>query len=251
MKAGYSRPRGDMRTGQPIWCWIAAGAVLAGCGDGTTEPQPTPNPPFDPANFVAGVTNPFFPLTPGTINYYEGVSEGSTETDSVEVLSETKAILGIAATVVHDRVYADGELTEDTFDWYAQDKDGNVWYLGEDTRELENGAVVSTEGSWEAGVDGAEAGIIMWGDPAAHIGQEYRQEFSRGVAEDLGKVVATDQHVEVPFGSLDGCVQTEDRSALEPGILENKYYCSGIGVVLELGVQGSNDRNELVAVIGP
>lgn len=231
---------------------IAASILFAGCSDGDdSSTGPTENPPFDPANFVAGVTNPYFPLAPGTINYYEGTSEEEPQTDSVEVLSETKSILGIDATVVHDRVYTDGELTEDTFDWYAQDKDGNVWYLGEDTRELDNGQVVSTEGSWESGVNGAEPGIIMWADPAAHLGKEYRQEFSQGVAEDLGKVVAVNQSVEVPFGSFVGCVQTEDRSALEPGILENKYYCPGIGVTLEVGVQGSSDRNELVDIISP
>lgn len=221
-----------------------------GCGDSGTGPGPS-NPPFDPNNFVAGVTNPFFPLTPGTINFYQGQSEGEAQTDSVEVTNDSKTILGVAVTVVHDRVYTKGELTEDTFDWYAQDKDGNVWYLGEDTKELENGQVISTEGSWEAGVDGAQAGIIMWGDPAAHLGEEYRQEFSRGVAEDFGKVVAVDQQVQVPFGNLSGCIKTEDRSALEPGILENKFYCPEIGVTLEVGVQGSNDRNELVEVIGP
>jgi hypothetical protein len=224
--------------------------ILAGsCSDSSTGP--TLSIPFDPANFVSGVTNPLLPLTPGTINYYEGVSDGLAQTDSVETTSETKTILGVVATVVHDRVYTEGELTEDTFDWYAQDQDGNVWYLGEDTKELENGQVVSTQGSWEAGVNGAEAGILMLGDPAAHIGEEYRQEFSRGVAEDFGKVVAVDQSVTVPYGTLTGCVKTEDRSGLEPGIVENKFYCPGIGVTLEQGVQGSTDRNELVAIVAP
>jgi hypothetical protein len=228
---------------------LLAALTLAGsCSDSGTGPT---NPPFDPSNFVTGVTNQFFPLPPGGIQFYQGQSGGVAQEDSVEVLSETKTILGIAATVVHDRVYSEGSLTEDTFDWYAQDMDGNVWYLGEDTKELENGQVVSTEGSWEAGVNGAEAGIIMWADPSAHIGAEYRQEFARGVAEDLGKVVAVDQSVDVPFGSLSGCVKTEDRSALEPGILENKFYCSQIGLTLEQGVQGSTDRNELVDMIGP
>ena len=222
--------------------------VVGGCSDSGTGPT---NPPFDPANFVAGVTNPFFTLTPGTINYYEGQAGGSAESDSAEVLSETKTILGVTATVVHDRVYTEGILTEDTFDWYAQDNDGNVWYLGEDTKELENGQVVSTEGSWEAGVNGAEAGIIMWADPSAHIGEEYRQEFAGGVAEDLGKVVGVNQSVDTPYGTLTGCVKTEDRSALEPGVLENKYYCPPVGLTAEYGLQGSSDRNELVAVIGP
>jgi hypothetical protein len=159
--------------------------------------------------------------------------------------------MGINAMIVHDRVYTAGVLTEDTFDWYAQDNDGNVWYLGEDTKSLNNGQVVSTEGSWEAGVNGAQAGIIMWADPAAHIGEEYRQELARGTAEDLGKVVAVDQSVDVPFGSMTGCVKTEDRSALEPGTLENKFYCPGIGIALEQTIQGGDDVNRLVNVIGP
>jgi hypothetical protein len=228
---------------------LASLLIAGGCSDSGTGLNS--NPPFDPNNFVAGVTNPFFTLTPGTIQFYEGQADGTAQTDSAEVLSETKTILGIAATVVNDRVYTEGSLTEDTFDWYAQDQDGNVWYLGEDTKELEDGQVVSTQGSWEAGVNGAEAGIIMWADPSTHIGVEYRQEFARGVAEDLGKVVAVNQSVTVPFGSLSGCVKTEDRSALEPGILENKFYCGETGLTLEMGVQGSTDRNELVEIIGP
>jgi hypothetical protein len=232
-------------TGQLI---LVIGAIAAACSDSGTGP--VTNPPFDPANFGGAVTNPLFSLAPGTINYYEGQSEGAPQTDSAEVLSETKTILGVTATVVHDRVYTEGSLTEETFDWYAQDNEGNVWYLGEDTKELENGQVVSTEGSWEAGVDGAEAGIIMWADPSAHMGEEYRQEFAEGTAEDLGKVVAVNQSVDVPFGSFTGCVKTEDRSALEPGILENKFYCPGVGLTSEAGVQGSTDSNELVEVIG-
>jgi hypothetical protein len=225
---------------------IGAALLLAACSDTGTGPNNTP--PFDPANFVTGVTNPFFALTPGTVNYYEGESGGVAESDSAEVLTETKSILGVTATIVHDRVYSGASLTEDTFDWYAQDANGNVWYLGEDTKELENGQVVSTEGSWEAGVNGAVAGIIMWADPSAHIGEQYRQEFSRGVAEDLGKVVAVDQSVTVPFGNLTGCVKTEDSSSLESG-LENKYYCPGVGLTKEQGVQGT-DHNELVNVRG-
>jgi hypothetical protein len=227
---------------------VLAALTLAGCGSNSTGP--TVSIPFDANNFVAGVTNQLFPLAPGTINYYEGVSDGFAETDSVEVLSETKSILRIDATIVHDRVYTAGVLSEDTFDWYAQDQDGNVWYLGEDTKSLNSsGQVVSTEGSWEAGVNGAEAGLIMWADPAAHIGEEYRQEFARGVAEDLGKVVAVDQSVDVPFGSMTGCVKTEDRSVLESAVLENKFYCPGIGIALEQTIRGGDDVNRLVNVI--
>jgi hypothetical protein len=234
--------------GRTLVVWAILALTVA-CSDNPTGPSNTP--PFDPSNFVAGVTNPFFPLTPGRIQYYEGQSSGEAQTDSAEVLAETKTILGIAAMVVHDRVYAGGSLIEDTFDWYAQDKDGNVWYLGEDTKELDNGQVVSTEGSWEAGVSGAQAGIIMWADPAAHLGEKYSQEFARGVAEDLGKVVALDQSIQVPYGNLTGCLKTEDSSTLEPGVLESKFYCPDIGLTLEMGLQGSSDVNELVTIIGP
>jgi hypothetical protein len=148
-------------------------------------------------------------------------------------------------------VFTGGELTEDTFDWYAQDADGNVWYLGEDSREIENGEVVSTEGSWEAGVNGAQAGIIMWADPGAHIGEEYRQEFAEGEAEDVGKVISVGESVTVPFGSFTGCIKTEDRNLLESGSTENKLYCPDAGTVLEFPVQSSSDRTELVGLTGP
>jgi hypothetical protein len=165
---------------------VAALLLISSCGDGPTGPDSIPLP--DPGSFVAAVTNPFFPLMPGRTWFYE--SADGTETSTVEVLSDTRTILGITATIVHDQVFANGELIEDTFDWYAQDGEGNVWYLGEDSKEIENGQVVSTEGSWEAGVNGAQAGIIMWADPGAHIGEEYRQEFARGEAEDIGKVMS-------------------------------------------------------------
>jgi hypothetical protein len=226
---------------------LAALALAIGCGDGGTGPTLGPLP--EPGGFVANVTNPFFPLTPGTTHSYAS-SDGS-ETNTVEVLSEQKTILGISTTIVHDQVFTDGALTEDTFDWYAQDTAGNVWYLGEDSKEIENGQVVSTAGSWEAGVNGAQAGIIMWGDPAAHIGEEYRQEFARGEAEDVGKVVAVAESVTVPFGSFSGCLKTEDRNLLEPGTVENKFYCPDVGTTLEFPVQAPSDRTELVDVIGP
>jgi hypothetical protein len=229
-------------------CLLAGLGWLAGCsGDGPSGPTPDPLP--EPSNFVAQVTNQFFPLIPGTTHHYAS-SDGS-ETSTVEVLTTTKTILGITATIVHDQVFADGELIEDTFDWYAQDSDGNVWYLGEDSREIENGQVVSTHGSWEAGVNGAQAGIIMWADPAAHEGEEYRQEFARGEAEDVGKVVALGESVSVPFGSFTGCLKTEDRNPLETGAVEYKFYCPGVGTTLEHPVASPSDRTELVDVTGP
>jgi hypothetical protein len=226
---------------------VAALSLAAACGDDSTAPTSLPLP--EPASFVPTVTNQYFPLIPGTTWLYES-SDGS-ESNTVEVLSETKDILGITATVVHDQVFTDGELTEDTFDWYAQDSDGNVWYLGEDSREMENGQVVSTEGSWEAGVNGAQAGIIMWADPGAHIGEEYRQEFAEGEAEDAGKVIAVGESVTVPFGSFTGCLKTADRNLLESGSTENKYYCPEVGTVLEHPVQSPAERTELIDVTGP
>ena len=145
-------------------------------------------------------------------------------------------ILGISAIVVLDQVFVHGELKEKTFDWYAQDRDGNVWYLGEDTRELEDGKVVSTEGSWEAGVDGAEAGIIMPAHP--RVGQHYRQEFLRGEAEDEARVMARGLDINVPYGSFHGCIKTMEWTRLEPGVREVKFYCPEVGFVKARGIEG-------------
>ena len=229
-------------------CLLVSLVFLTACGsDGPTGPDPTPLP--EPGTFVPQVSNQFFPLAAGTTHHYAS-SDGS-ETNTVEVLAATKTILGIQATIVHDQVFADGELIEDTLDWYAQDGDGNVWYLGEDSRELENGQVVSTEGSWEAGVNGAQAGIIMWADPAAHVDQEYRQEFVAGEAEDIATVVSLGESVTVPFGGFTDCIKTEDRNPLETGAVENKFYCPGVGLTLEHPVATPTDRTELVDRTGP
>jgi len=160
--------------------------------------------------------------------------------------------MGVVATVVHDQVFLDGDLTEETYDWYAQDGDRNVWYLGEESKEMENGHVVSTAGSWEWGVDGALPGIILWGDPGAHIGQEYRQEYYKGEAEDWGKVISLTESVSVSYGSYSGCLKTEEWNALEKNSREAKYYCSGIGLVKEVILQGSGSGEvaELVSIAG-
>jgi len=228
----------------------AAVAILAIVACGGNPTQPDYDPQLDPADFVAAVTNPFFPLTPGTTQHYRGETGDGIERIATEVLSDTKTILGITATIVHDRVFLDGELIEETFDWYAQQNTGDVWYLGEDSKEIENGQVVSTAGSWEAGVDGAKPGIIMWGDPAAHLNEQYRQEYYKGVAEDVATVIALDESVDVPHGSFTGCIKTEDRNPLEQGAVEHKFYCSGIGLTLEGPVDGS-ERVELTDITGP
>jgi hypothetical protein len=209
------------------------------------EGQPY-DPRFDPANFVDVIDNPYFPLSPGTELVYKGISDGEHEVIEITVTNDTKTILGITATVVRDQVFVAGELAEDTFDWYAQDRQGNVWYLGEDTKEYEKGKVVSTEGSWEAGVDGAQPGIIMLADPLS--ADTYRQEFYEGEAEDLARVVSLDESVTVPQGSFDQVLKTEEWTPLQPKLLENKFYARGVGVVLERLIKGGEEVLRLIEI---
>jgi hypothetical protein len=200
---------------------------------------------IDPADFVTTVDNPYFPLTPGTTVVFAGTSEGEREVVTVRVTDRTKVIQGVTCVVVRDTVRTGGEVTEDTFDWYAQDVDGNVWYMGEDTKEYD-GDVVSTEGSWEAGVHGALPGVIMPADP--EVGMAYTQEHYAGQAEDKGKIVALGRQVSVPYGSFDDVLVTEDWTPLEPNVLERKSYAPGIGVVFEELVQGGQGMLRLVEV---
>lgn len=220
---------------------VAASMTVQAC---SSDPAGPGYDPVIPSTWAAAVTNPLFPLPQG-VTYQFGGAEDIT----VEV-SGTKVVNGVTATQVRDRVYVNGALIEDTFDWYAQDDAGNVWYLGEDTKEYENGVVVSTEGTWQWGVNGALPGIAMYADPAGHLNQKYRQEYSKGVAEDFGEVMATNVSVSVPYGNLTGCVRTEDTSGLDPTLREEKTYCPGVGNVLTTQPDGSQ-RVELTAVTGP
>jgi len=227
---------------------LAAGSIATGaCDASTTGPSYDPQLP---TAWGATVSNAYFPLVAGTTFQYEKQTAEGLETITVEVLPGTRLVNGVVATVVRDRVYLDGVLIEDTYDWYAQDDAGNVWYLGEETKEYENGQVVSTAGSWEWAVDGALPGIIMWADPAAHVGEEYRQEFYRGEAEDWAKIVALNESVTVPYGSFTGCVKIDEWNALDGGPHEYKYYCAQIGTVLEVPV-GGGDRAQLIGVTTP
>jgi hypothetical protein len=204
---------------------------------------------LDPADFVAEIDNPYWPMSPGsTWVYRETDAEGAVQRVEVTVTDRTKTILGIEATVVHDVVTEDGELIEDTFDWYAQDTAGNVWYLGETTKEFDNGKVSTTKGSWEAGVDGAQAGIIVPADP--EVGMTYRQEYYAGEAEDEGEVLSLDERAEVPFGSFANLLMTKDTTPLEPDILEHKFYAEGVGPILALGLSGGVSREELLRYEG-
>jgi len=202
-------------------------------------------PVIDPADFVAVVDNPYLPWIVGTRWTYRG----SGERNVVTVLPATRVVLGVTTTVVHDEVFTKGELTEDTFDWYAQDRAGNVWYFGEDTKELEGGKVTSREGSWEAGVDGAQPGIVMLADPA--IGETYRQEYKPGEAEDIARVHELGATVTVRAGTYPDVLVTEEWTPLEPKLLEHKSYARGIGVVLEDVVKGPAEHNELVSMTAP
>jgi len=193
------------------------------------------------------VTNPFFPLPPGTTFHYAGETDGVPVTDDMRVTRQKTVILGIRCTVVHDRVYTTGVLSEDTIDWYAQDADGNVWYFGEDTKELdENGHVISTEGTWRAGVNGAQPGIIMEAHP--RVGDHYQQEFAVDVAQDMARVISRDGETCVVYGCFDDLLVTKEWTPLEKGVVERKYYARGVGNILVNMIKGGNERSELVSI---
>jgi hypothetical protein len=203
------------------------------------------SPAIDPANFVATIDNPYLPLVPGTTLVYEGQTADGVEHNEVAVTHNTRTILGIPCVEVLDTVTLNGELTERTLDWFAQDKDGNVWYFGENSQELAGGLIVDLGGSFTAGVDGAQPGIIMEAHPA--VGDFYRQEFDLGNAEDLAEVLSLDQAVTVPAGSFPHCLQTKETEALEPDALEQKYYAAGIGNVLTVDLV-TGERLQLLQI---
>jgi hypothetical protein len=210
---------------------------------------PQGSQPFelDSTEFTTEIDNPFWPMTTGSRWVYrETDAEGTVSRVVVTVLDKTKTIAnGVEARVVHDQVTEDGEVKEDTFDWYAQDAQGNLWYLGEDTAEYENGKLKTREGSWEAGVDGALAGIIMPAHP--QVGQTYREEYYKGHAEDGAQIISVDALTKVPYGRFEHGVQTRNFSGIEPNVIEEKIYGRGVGVVLEITVSGGSDRAELLS----
>lgn len=226
---------------------IVPGAVAtAGAPCPVTLPQGSDPVTLDPADFVAVIDNEYFPMAPGTRWVYrESDPKGNAQTVEVTVTTRTKDIVGISATVLHDKVSEDGELVENTFDWYAQDLCGNLWYLGEKTKEYENGEVVTTAGSWEHGVDGAQAGLIVPGDP--QVGQSYRQEFYAGEAEDQGEILSLTEQAQVSAGHFTDVLLTRDFTPLHKRILEYKLYAPGVGPVLVLGISGGSDREELLS----
>jgi hypothetical protein len=204
------------------------------------------DPVIDPANFVAKIDNPFFPLVPGTTFIYEGQTSEGLMRDEFAVTHNTRVIDGVTCVEVHDSVFTDGELTEDTLDWFAQDKDGNVWYFGENTAELEDGLISTIDGTFMAGVDGDKPGMIMKAHPA--VGDFYRQEFSLGNAEDEAETLGLNASVTVPYGSFQHCLKSEETTPLEPDALEDKFYAPGVGNVLTVDVE-TGERCELVQII--
>jgi hypothetical protein len=240
---------------RPARPWTLAAATtalllpLAACGEDSPAPPageapaasgdlPKGSDPveLDPAEFTPGSDNPYFPLEPGRQwTYRETDESGATAKVVVTVSSETKQIAnGVEARVVRDTVTEDGELVEDTFDWYAQDDRGTVWYLGEDTAEFEDGEVASREGSFEAGVDGALPGVIMPSKP--EDGLTYRQEYYKGEAEDNGEILSVAEMADVRAGHFEDVLLTKDTITIEPDVLEYKLYAPGVGPVLVLGV---------------
>lgn len=210
----------------------------------TSAPTAQIELPFDPDNFAGPIDNPYFTLQPGT-TFVSKTPDGS-EVGTFVVTRETKVIAGVTCVVVRDTVRADGELAEKTADYFAQDKDGNVWYLGEDTAEYENGKIVSTEGTWRAGVDGAQPGIVMLASP--HVGDAYDQENAPGVAEDHAEVLRLNATVTVPYGTFDHVLQTLETSPLDPGLQEIKHHVAGVGFLLATDANTGEPLEQLVKI---
>jgi hypothetical protein len=243
-----------MRAG--IGSLAVALVVLAasGCGGGdedagggrSTLPRGTERVNLKSEDLTTKIDNPYWPMAPGSRWVYrETDPDGTAQRVEVTVTHRTKLVAGVKARVVHDVVTRRGALVENTYDWYAQDRAGNVWYLGESTREYENGEVVSIDGSWEAGVDGAQAGVVMPADP--RVGMSYRQEQYAGHAEDRARVLSLDEQAEVPFGRFRPVLMTKDYTPLEPEVLEHKLYARGVGPVMVLSLSGGGGSEELVS----
>ena len=239
----FERARFEIHPGNPAPYDVLLGLL----GNEVLHGAPGASPPLAAnAPQPLPIDNPYFPLKPGTTFIYEGTSEGHMEHDELAVTNRVKVIQGVPCVEIHDIVLHDGKLIEETLDWYAQDKDGNVWYYGEDSKEIENGKVVSTEGSWEAGVDGAQAGIMMEAHPK--VGDTYRQEFYKGHAEDTAEVFMLNQSVTVPYGSYTNALVTRERTPLEPDVIEEKHYAPGVGMVQDVAIAGESDKIQLVAI---
>jgi hypothetical protein len=234
--------------------YAAIGAVVASClGAGPSWAQAPAaaatgeyNPVINPEDFVPEINNKYFTLKPGTKFTYK--NKAGNELIELTVTDEIKNVMGVATRGVRVTEWRNGLLKEDTTDWYAQDKAGNVWYFGEAVNNYRDGKLVHRWGSWEAGVDGAKPGIIMQADPK--VGQTYRQEYYPGRAEDMGTVIATGSKVTVPYGTLENCLQIQDSSPLEVS-REYKYYCPDIAFLALEELVGFGPEAELVSISRP
>jgi hypothetical protein len=222
---------------------VTVWAATAGSSSGSSY-----EPVLDPANFVGTIDNPYYPLPVGRTLVYEGFRDGQTQTDTIKVLDETRVVEGITARVVSDVATHDGTLLEKTFDWFAQDKQGNVWYLGEDTTAYGRNGKTDTSGSWEAGVNDAEPGLIMEANP--QIPDGYRQEYLAGEAEDTAWISGQGGSVKVPYGTVRNVLTTLEATQVEPGIYDQKIYAPGLGIVVEQSLTGPMEYAKLVSVTG-
>jgi hypothetical protein len=201
------------------------------------------DPVIDPSNFTTTIDNPYFPLVPGTTFTY--LTPSGAIKDVFAVTHDTRVINGVTCVQVHDSVYTAGQLTEDTLDFFAQDREGNVWYFGENTAEFENGLIATIEGSFLSGLNNDKAGIIMKAHPAPT--DFYRQEFSLGNAEDYAETLNLNSRVVVPYGHFNNCLKSQETTPLEPDALEDKYYAPGVGNVLTVDLV-TGERDELVSI---
>ena len=215
---------------------------------GTSACGTTYAPVLDPAHFVSVIDNPYFPLPVGRKLVYTGTKDGQSQTDTVTVTDRTKVILGITTRVVNDVATHNGTVLEKTFDYYAQDDLGNVWYLGEDTTHFLPNGKADTSGSFIAGIDGAQPGIIMEADP--QIPDAYRQECFAGEAEDTAWIVGTQGSVKVPYGNVRNVLTTLEATRIEAGAYDEKVYGPGIGIVSERSLTGPAEVAQLVSVSG-
>jgi hypothetical protein len=227
---------------------LPAGAATSRCALPGFGPGRSYHPRIDPKNFTPDVNNRFFPLTPGRTLVSTGVKDGKAALNMFTTTKRTMIIDGVTTRVVEDRLYLDNVLEERTSDYYAQDRCGNVWYFGEDTAVLDaHGHRVSTDGSFHAGVDGAQPGVFMQAHPGT--GRRFRQEWYHGHAEDQYRVLQPSTTVHVPAGTFGHALRTEETTAVEPDVVDNKYFVAGIGQVEEIAVKGPAERLELVEII--
>jgi hypothetical protein len=222
---------------------LALTQAVAANGPSSTAAAPT-CPSFSSSNFrkPTKITNQYFPLTPGDLYTYYGNLKKQEVRDTVYVTHNTPTIDGIATVEVRDQVYESGTLTEDTLDWYAQDDRGNVWYFGELATQLPDG---THEGSWTAGVNGAQPGFIM--EAAPQVGDSYCQENAPGVAQDAAQVLSLTASRSVPYGSFTNVLQTKDYSLIEPHS-ENKFYARGVGMLEAVALNGGSENIQLYTI---